>query len=87
MTSLQNALQLLRNERGRKTSDLQQLDAAISALQLLTRAGTNSPKTAAGAKRRNISAAARRRIAAAQKARWAKFRAQKRRNRLSSRQK
>jgi|KBSSwiStaDraftv2_1062776.scaffolds.fasta_scaffold02484_4 hypothetical protein len=87
MTSLQSALQLLRNERGQKTSDLQQLDTAISAVQLLTRAGTNSPKRRAGAKRRNISAAARRRIAAAQKARWAKFRAQKRRHRLGSRQK
>jgi hypothetical protein len=87
MTSLQSALQLLRNERNQKTSDLQQLDTAISAVQLLTRTGANSPKRAVGAKPRNISAAARRRIAAAQKARWAKFRAQKRRNRPSSRQK
>lgn len=67
MPNLDSALTQLRQERAR-------LDEAISALEAVTRNGA-SPK----AKRlttRVMSSAARRRIAAAQKARWAKWRKQ-----------
>jgi len=54
---------------------LQSVDAAISALRGINSGGRNV--SSISRPRRHLSAAARKRIAAAQKARWAKFRAQK----------
>jgi len=61
-----------------------EIDAQISKLQqardvLTGLAGSQSTDGRQGRKRKNMSAAARARIAAAQKARWAKVRASKRR--------
>jgi len=62
---LTGAIVELKQERAR-------LDSAISALESLNR---NRPTTKASSTvRRTLSLAARRRIAAAQKARWAKWR-------------
>ncbi len=63
----------LRKERERAAREVQRLDAAIAALGKLEgrrRAGRTYRK-------RTLSAAARKRIAAAQKARWAKWKAEK----------
>ena len=65
MSNLDSVLSQLRQERAR-------LDEAISALEAITHNG-NSPKKYRPINR-VMSPAARRRIAAAQKARWAKWR-------------
>jgi hypothetical protein len=77
MTGLGAVLAQLKQERRRLVGNLGQLDQAIKAL---TKLAVTVPKQGGGANRRathRISAAARKRIAAAQKARWAKFRASK----------
>ena len=60
-------VQQLRKERGQAARTLEQLDAALAALN----GGSYRRKTGT---RRKISAAGRARIAAAQRARWAKMR-------------
>lgn len=78
MSDLGAILEQLRQERNRLVADLRQLDQAIRAL---TKAGIKGDKKDSLGRRhagRTISAAARKRIAAAQRARWAKFRAAKR---------
>ena len=74
MPALSQVLNKLHGERNRIQQQLQRVEAAISALQGLNgrggRMSGNRPK-------RTLSVAARRRIAAAQRARWAKVRAQK----------
>jgi len=64
MTDLRAVVAQLKMERDR-------LDKAIEALSGIT------GKTGGGHGRRKLSAAARERIAAAQRARWAKFKAKK----------
>ncbi len=67
MANLAGVVQQLRKERDRAAKTVEQLDAALAALNggsYGKRAGT----------RRRLSAAARERIAAAQRARWAKVR-------------
>jgi hypothetical protein len=64
-----NVLQTLRSERDRLAMDLNRVNAAIKALG----GSMNGGRTTA--MRRKISAAGRVRIAAAQRARWAKVRA------------
>jgi hypothetical protein len=66
MNALQGIIRHLQQERAR-------IDAALRALATLS----TSFGTRAAGKRRTLSAAARRRIAAAQRARWAKWRAGK----------
>jgi len=77
MVKLAAALKELQQERVRAMHQVKGLDEVIAALgKLVTRNGerpVGSPRVAA--KRRTMSAAARRRIAAAQKARWAKWKA------------
>jgi hypothetical protein len=77
MVRLTAALKELQQERLRAVQQVKRLDEVITALgKLVTRNGVmpaGSPRVAA--KRRTMSAAARRRIAAAQKARWAKWKA------------
>jgi hypothetical protein len=65
MTNLSAVVEQLKRERNR-------LDTAIEALSGI------AGKTGGGRGRRTLSAAARERIAAAQRARWAKYKAKKR---------
>ena len=69
MAELGAVLEQLKQERSRLQAELRQLEQAIRAL---TRVAGRDPKT--GKAKRTFSAAARKRIAAAQKARWAKYR-------------
>lgn len=69
MGQLGAVLEQLKQERQRLQNELKQLNQAIRAL-----AGVGKSTSQRGS-HRVISAAARKRIAAAQKARWAKFRA------------
>lgn len=73
MANLENAVNVLVAEQKTLQSQLKQVEAAISALRLVSQngaSGSDRPK-------RFLSVAARRRIAAAQRARWAKYKAQK----------
>ena len=78
MAVLSKVLLQLRQERKRAYSELMRLDGAIAALMKLTsRDGARGVSRVAGRRpRRKMSAAGRMRIAAAQKARWAKIKAQ-----------
>ena len=67
-------MKTLRTERAHTLKELAKLDKVISALRELS--STNSAPTQNG-KRRTLSAAARRKIGKAQKARWAKLRAER----------
>ncbi|MBV8475292.1 MAG: hypothetical protein JO249_01170 [Acidobacteria bacterium] len=73
MTNLSNVVKQLRKQREHTQGQLEQLRQAISALEGLA-VGRNGVSPTQSV--RNISPAARRRIAAAQKARWAKWRQQ-----------
>ena len=78
MATLTGVLQHLRSEQQRLQKQLQRVEAALSALAGL---GGRRPGRPRGSKnvrrRRGMSASGRARIAAAQRARWAKIRAQK----------
>jgi uncharacterized protein YlxW (UPF0749 family) len=67
MTNLTSVVKQLQQERSRLTSQVESLTNAISALSVESNKGTG----------RTISAAGRARIAAAQRARWAKWKQQK----------
>lgn len=81
MSSLANVVEQLRKERDQAQKRIEQLDQALKALT-----GVGGMKATNGrrgrvsvsAKRRTMSAAARKRIAAAQRARWAKWKAAQR---------
>jgi predicted nucleic acid-binding Zn-ribbon protein len=77
MDRLDQAITGLKVEYKRLEKELNQVRAAITALQGASKNSRGSTITA-GRSGRTISAAARRRIAAAQKARWAKWRAAQR---------
>lgn len=73
MANLAAVLERLREQRDESARELTQLDKAIAALG----GGAGGNHAGRGAGRRGVrrmSAAARRRIAAAQRARWAKWR-------------
>lgn len=72
MANLANAVNALVAEQKSLQGKLSRVEAAITALQQVSngRGGAARPK-------RVLSVAARRRIAAAQRARWAKYKAQK----------
>ena len=75
MSDLRTVLKQLQQERSRLVIELRQLDQAIRALSAV---GVKSArKVPLGRTSRAMSAAGRKRIAAAQRARWAKFRATK----------
>jgi phage major head subunit gpT-like protein len=78
MATLENALQQLRAERRRAQLEVEKLGQAISAIESLNGSGVsrNGNQPALLRVKRTMSASARRRIAAAQKARWAKIRAE-----------
>ena len=76
MLNLATAVQQLKQERARTQKEVEKLDAAIRVLSGLTGTKQGSGRGRAGiGKRRTMSAAARKRIAAAQRARWAKWKA------------
>jgi hypothetical protein len=68
MAELERVVQQLKQERNQVAKKLEQLDAPLAAL-------TGSSSTPTKRNRTTLSAAARARIAAAQRARWAKIRA------------
>jgi hypothetical protein len=77
MSNLVKVTAQLRKERDKAQKRVERLDHALAALGNLDglRARDRSPKRI-GRKRRTMSAAVRRKIAAAQRARWAKSKAQ-----------
>jgi hypothetical protein len=72
---MQNVVEQLETERIRLQNELQKISAALTAFGRVYLDGGIPSK--ARAKRRTISLAGRRRIAAAQRARWAKLKAKK----------
>jgi len=82
MSNLANVVQQLKKERDQALKRIRQLDEALTALSglggLRRTTGRQGRAQASGAKRRTMSAAARKRIAAAQRARWAKWKAARR---------
>jgi hypothetical protein len=78
MTNLTTVVQQLRKERNQAQKKIQRLDEALRALTGLSGAGGGTSfRAPASRKRKAMSAAARKRIAAAQRARWAKWKAAK----------
>jgi hypothetical protein len=76
MLTLTTAVRQLKQERARTQKEVEKLDAAIRVLSGLTGTKQGLGRGRAGiGKRRTMSAAARKRIAAAQRARWAKWKA------------
>lgn len=73
MANLDNAVTALVAEQRSLQGRLKQVEAAISALRVVSQNGSG----AASRPKRVLSLSARRRIAAAQRARWAKYKAQK----------
>lgn len=73
MSSLDNALQELREKRNQAQVEIDKLDQLISGIESLNGIGAALPSTTTRAKR-IISAASRRKMALAQKARWASLR-------------
>ena len=79
MSNLAKVVVQLRKQRDEAQKKVEQLDQALAALGNLGGPGTRarSPQTS-GRKRGSMSASARKRIAAAQRARWAKWKAAQR---------
>jgi hypothetical protein len=75
MDRLDQATAALKAENKRLVQQLNQVGAAIAALKGITNNGRGMTSTRSG---RTMSATGRKRIAAAQKARWAKWRAAQR---------
>jgi hypothetical protein len=75
MANLTGALSQLREQRRTAQRQVDKLDEAIAAIEGLV---GKSGASGASPRKRILSAAGRRRIALAQKARWAKFKAQQR---------
>lgn len=74
MSNLSNVVERLKKERNQLQKRVEQLDEALKALTGfggVRRPGLAQPSR----KRKTMSAAARKRIAAAQRARWAKWKA------------
>ena len=73
MPNLDKVVKSLISEQKNLQSKLSQVEAAISALRGMSQNG----RSAGARPKRVLSVAARRRIAAAQRARWAKYKQQK----------
>jgi hypothetical protein len=73
MADLDAVLEQLKKERERAVGELRQLEKVIAELSKVT---ARSLPASYGSRKRRLSSAARERIAAAQRARWAKVRAQ-----------
>ncbi len=74
MGTIAETVKDLVQERSRMAGQVRKLDKAISVLRKLDGSSSSGARKSAG-KRRSMSAAARRKIAAAQRARWAKWKA------------
>ena len=72
MATIAETVKDLVQERSRMAGQVRKLNKAISVLRKPDGSGTSGARKSAG-KRGPMSAAARRKIAAAQKARWAKW--------------
>jgi len=80
MLNLTKAVRQLKKERAQAQGQLEQLDAALKVLGSLGTVGRSFGRDrTVTRKRRTMSAAARKRIAAAQRARWAKWKAARKR--------
>jgi hypothetical protein len=77
MAKLDLALRQLRDERRRAQQEVEKLDQAIAVVQGLVGRNGLPAASRTTAPKRVMSAEARRKIAAAQRARWAKFRAKR----------
>jgi hypothetical protein len=75
-TIVETVVQQLQQERSRLENELHRITAALSSFGRVFMQG-GKPAPVATRKKRRISAEGRKRIAAAQKARWAKVRAAK----------
>jgi hypothetical protein len=75
MADLDAVLEQLKQERKRAEAELKQLARVIAELSKVGKRRSQTSGLAKG-KKRQLSSAARERIAAAQRARWAKVRAQ-----------
>jgi len=73
MTNIAETVKVLGQERSRMAGQVRRLDDAISVLRKLK--GASLSVMGKSAKKRTMSAAGRRKIAAAQRARWAKWKA------------
>jgi len=82
MSNLAHVVQQLRKERNQALRTIEQLDEALKALSgvgsLRATTTRHGRAQASPRKRKPMSTAARRRIAAAQRARWAKWKAARR---------
>ena len=81
MSNLANVVQHLRKERDQAQRRIEQLNAALKALTGVGGVGGTHERRSraqASGKRKTMSPAARKRIAAAQRARWAKWKAAQR---------
>jgi|GEM_PF-605786 len=79
MSNLAHVVQQLTKERNQAQQRVEQLNDALKALTAVSAvrgtAARHGRRQASGGKRRTMSAAARKRIGAAQRARWAKWKA------------
>jgi small-conductance mechanosensitive channel len=76
MLNLSKVVRQLRSEREQTQAKLDQLNTALKVLAEVGTAGSRAvSRQATSGKRRPMSAAAKKKIAAAQRARWAKWRA------------
>lgn len=75
MPKLGGIVQKLTTERDRAQMQVDRLNAALAALDSVGNRSGRSEKSRVANRRRPMSAAARKRIAAAQRARWAKWKA------------
>ena len=78
MANLAKVVQQLRMERDQAVKRIEQLDEALKALGSLSGSRGRIGHARTPGKRRTMSVAARKRIAAAQRARWAKWKAGRR---------
>jgi chromosome condensin MukBEF ATPase and DNA-binding subunit MukB len=76
MADLDAVLEQLQKERERAVGELRQLEKVIAELSKVTVRSLPASYSSRKRMKRQLSAAARERIAAAQRARWAKVRAQ-----------
>ncbi len=78
MSNLTQVVQRLKEERDQAQRRIEQLDETLKALTGLGVRGPARRRSRRAGKQRTLSAAARKRIAAAQRARWAKWKAAQR---------
>jgi len=78
MTNLTGVVRQLQKERQRVHGEMERLNAALAALGSLGGLDAKSKGSRVAKARRPMSAAARKKIAAAQRARWAKWKKNKR---------